>query len=150
MSLAEHLHPAAVLLRPKCADKSQLLRRMCEALVAARCLPAKLLEPAVAALEERERSVSTGMEQGIAVPHAALEGLHEMAVGMALIPDGIDFEALDGRPSKVIVLILVPKAEKLMHLQTLSEVARRLGRTDFREQLLAAKDGAKVLALWAG
>ena len=150
MSVAEHLHPAAVLLRPEAEDKWQLLHLMCEALVKAHVLPAELLESAEEALLERERSVSTGMEQGIAVPHAALDGLPGMVVGMALLPDGIDFEALDGKPTEVVVLILVPKAEKLMHLQTLSEVARRLADPRFKEQLLAAEDGAHALALWAG
>ena len=150
MSVAEHLHPAAVLLRPEAEDKWQLLRRMCEALVKAHVLPAELLDRAVEALIERERSVSTGMEQGIAVPHAALDGLPGMVVGMALIPGGIDFEALDGQPTQVVVLILVPKAEKLMHLQTLSEVARRLADPRFKEALLKAEDGAHALALWAG
>ena len=150
MSVAEHLHPAAVLLRPQAADKWQLLRRMCEALVRAHVLPQARLEAAVAALIERERSVSTGMEHGIAVPHAALEGLDAMVVGMALLPEGMDFEAMDGKPSTVVVLILVPKAEKLMHLQTLSEVARRLGDARFRDRLLQVPDGAAALALWAG
>lgn len=149
MSLAEHLHPAAVLLRPESTDKWALLRHMSQALVDAGSLPQESLDAAVAALEERERSVSTGMEQGIAVPHAALEGLDRMVVGMALLPGGIDFEALDGQPSQVVVLILVPKAEKLMHLQTLSEVARRLGDPSFRDALLDAPDGAAALALWA-
>jgi len=54
-----------------------------------------------------------------------------MLVGMALLPDGMDFEAMDGQSTEVVVLILVPKAEKLMHLQTLSEVARRLGDPRF-------------------
>ena len=120
MSLAEHLHPAAVLLRPESTDKWALLRHMSQALVDAGSLPQESLDAAVAALEERERSVSTGMEQGIAVPHAALEGLDRMVVGMALLPGGIDFEALDGQPSQVVVLILVPKAEKLMHLPAAS------------------------------
>jgi mannitol/fructose-specific phosphotransferase system IIA component (Ntr-type) len=150
MSVAEHLHPAAVLLRPEAADKWQLLHLMCEVLARANLLSQELLEPAVAALTERERSVSTGMEQGIAVPHAALEGLPGMVVGMALLPDGMDFEAMDGRPTEVVVLILVPKAEKLMHLQTLSEVARRLGDPRFKQELLQAEDGAHALALWAG
>ena len=148
MSVAEHLHPEAVLLHPAVADKWALLGTMAAALVDAGTLPADLQEAAVHALEERERSVSTGMEQGIAVPHAALDGLAEMVVGMALLPDGIDFAALDGQPTTVVVMILVPKAEKLRHLQTLSEVARRLGDASFRERLLAVDTGAAALALW--
>lgn len=129
MSLAEHLHPAAVLIAPSAADKWQLIARLAEAMVAAGRLPADRLQEAIDALEARERCVSTGMENGIAIPHAALPGLERMAAALALLPDGLDFDSQDGDPAQIVVAILVPREAKLLHLQTLAKVARRqIGR----------------------
>ncbi|RMH01916.1 MAG: PTS sugar transporter subunit IIA [Planctomycetota bacterium] len=149
MSFADLLRPEAVLIGPDAADKWQLLRRLAEALVACGALPAERLEEAVAALEARERSVSTGMEQGIAVPHAALEDLERVLAALAVVPDGIEFQSLDGQPARIVVLLLVPRREKVLHVKTLTEVARRLGDEDFRRRILACRSGEEVVALWS-
>lgn len=149
MSLADHLHPAAVLIAPPAQDKWRLIEMLVEALVAAGRLPAARRGEAVEALFARERCVSTGLEDGIAVPHAALDDLPSMQVALALLPDGLDFAAQDGRPTQVVVGVLVPRKEKLLHLQTLAEVARRLGDPGFRAELLRCEDGRAAVALWA-
>lgn len=149
MPIADHLSASTVLLVPQAANKWELLDRMVDHLVASGALSKELESSAKTALVERERSVSTGMEQGIAVPHAALEELDCLKVAMALIPGGMDFESVDGKPAQIIMLILVPKTEKLLHLSTLTEIARRLGKTAFRDQLLAAKSPEAAFACWA-
>ncbi|MCH2102163.1 MAG: PTS sugar transporter subunit IIA, partial [Planctomycetes bacterium] len=103
---------------------------------------------AKAALVERENSVSTGMEHGIAVPHAALDDLDCLKVAMSLIPDGLEFQSVDGKPAQIVILLLVPKKEKVLHLSTLTEIARRLGSTEFRDRLLACADGESAVAYW--
>ena len=150
MPLADSLHPAAVLVAPAARDKWALIERLTEAMVAAGRLPKERQAEAVQALFAREKCVSTGLEHGIAVPHAALERLGQMTVAMALLPDGLDFDSQDGRPARVVVAVLVPREEKLLHLQTLAEVARRLGDEGFRERLLDCRDGRAAVALWAG
>ncbi len=149
MALADYLRPDAVLLSPQASDKWQLIRQMVDGLVRAGHLPAPRREEAVAALDARERSVSTGMEQGIAVPHAALEELDGVRAAMAVIPAGLDFQSLDQLPAKIVVLLLVPKKEKLLHVRTLTEVARRLGDSAFRERILACQSGEELIGLWS-
>lgn len=148
MSLADHLDARAVLLRPPAADKWALLRQMVAALVDCGRIPAPALEAAAAAVEARERSVSTGMEQGIAVPHASLEGLERVSAALALLPEGLDFQSLDGQPARIVVLLLVPRHEKLAHVRTLTEVARRLSDAGFRERLLRAPTADAAVELW--
>lgn len=123
--------------------------QMIDHLVAKGTLSKELEGPAKAALVERERSVSTGMEQGIAVPHASLDELDCLKVAMALVPNGLEFESVDGKPAKIIMCLLVPKTEKLLHLSTLTEIARRLGQASFRKELLACKSPDDVVACWA-
>ncbi|MDA1260271.1 MAG: PTS sugar transporter subunit IIA [Planctomycetota bacterium] len=149
MPLADHLHPAAVLIAPPARDKWHLIEMLAEAMVVSGRLPADQRAAAVEALFARERCVSTGLEDGIAVPHAALEGLPGMVVALALLPEGIPFESQDDKPAQVVVGVLVPRQEKLLHLQTLAEVARRLGDREFRSELLQCSDGREAVALWS-
>jgi mannitol/fructose-specific phosphotransferase system IIA component (Ntr-type) len=148
MPLSDHLHHAAVLIAPPARDKWHLIEMLAEAMVVSGRLPAARRADAVEALFARERCVSTGLEDGVAVPHAALEGLPGMVVALALLPDGIGFDAQDGKPTQVVVAVLVPRHEKLLHLQTLAEVARRLGDPEFRAELLQCSDGRAARALW--
>ena len=148
MDFPAHFRPSSVLLAPKVKDKWELLHAMVEAASQSWEMSADLTAESHRCLVAREQSVSTGMEAGIAVPHAAVAGLPQMILGMAVIPEGLEFESLDGQPATVVVMILVPKSEKLAHLQTLTEVARRLSGRDFRQQLLQASSGEEVVALW--
>ena len=88
----------------------------------------------------RERSMSTGMERGVAIPHAAVDGLEEAVATMAIIPEDHDlpFESVDTAPTHIVVLLLIPRAQKLLHIRTLADVARGLGKDSVRKELLRA------------
>ncbi|HJM39886.1 MAG TPA: PTS sugar transporter subunit IIA [Planctomycetota bacterium] len=148
MTLTQFLSSDCVLLAPPADDKWDLMRKMVDSLAASGALSAERLEDAHQALVARERSVSTGMEDGIAVPHAALPDLEGVRAAMALLPTGIDFQSLDGRPATIVVMLLVPREEKLLHVRTLTEIARRLSDGSFRERLLACDSGESVLGIW--
>lgn len=148
MVFASQLRPGAVVIAPSVSDKWALLRQMVEAASKAWDLSPELLETCHQRVVAREKSVSTGMEAGIAVPHAAVEGLDEVVCGLALLPKGLAFDSLDQQDAQVVVMILVPKHEKLAHLSTLTEVARRLGDASFRAQLLKKTSAEDVLAMW--
>lgn len=149
MDFPAHFRPATVLLSPQVKDKWGLLHAMVEATANAWDFSEDLKAESHRCLVAREESVSTGMEAGIAVPHAAVDGLPKMIIGMAILPEGIEFESLDGQAATVVVMILVPKTEKLAHLQTLTEVARRLSGNAFRQSLLQAESGEQVVGLWS-
>ena len=104
MALVEHLTSADVLLAPQVNSKWELIDLMVERLVSSGSLDASMEGAAKSALVEREKSVSTGMEHGIAVPHAALDDLHCLKVAMGLIPDGLEFQTVDGKPAEIVIL----------------------------------------------
>jgi len=149
MDFPTHFRAGSILLAPPVSDKWELLESMVDALATAWNLSSEVRNLCLECVVAREECVSTGMEAGIAVPHAAVEGLEQMFVSMALLPDGLDFASLDDKPAQIVVMILVPKHEKLMHLQTLTEVARRLGDVSFRDQLLQASSTEDVVQLWS-
>ncbi|MDP6850214.1 MAG: PTS sugar transporter subunit IIA [Planctomycetota bacterium] len=148
MPLTDFLVPDCILLAPKAKDKWDLLEQMVQQLTVSGSMPVERFAETHQALVAREHSVSTGMEDGIAVPHAALPGLDGVRAAMALIPQGIDFHSLDGKPATIVVLLLVPREEKLQHVRTLTEIARRLGDPSFRERLLACETGESAISIW--
>jgi fructose-specific phosphotransferase system IIA component len=94
---------------------------------------------------EREQTVSTGMEKGIAIPHARTEGVNGMAVAVGLSPAGVDFQALDGQPSRLIFLIASSPDDRGPHLQLLAAIAKRLRDDPRREAAFAAKSPAQLV-----
>jgi mannitol/fructose-specific phosphotransferase system IIA component (Ntr-type) len=145
MKLSELLVPEQVVLPLVAADKWQAIERMAEVAVAAGRLPPRLLDPVHAALKLREQSMTTGMEQGIAIPHAAVEGIEQVIAVLAIAPDGIPFQALDNRPARILVCLIIPRHKKLLHIKTLAEIARLLSRAAVRESLLTCTTPEQVL-----
>lgn len=96
----------------------------------------------------RERLGSTGLGQGIAIPHGRIKGLKHAAGAVLRLARPIPFDAPDGRPVNLLFVLLVPEQATEQHLQILSEVAERFSDPAFREALIAAPDAASVLALF--
>lgn len=145
MKLSELLVPELVVLPLEAVDKWQAIERLAVAAVTAGRLPAAMLEQVQAALRLREESMTTGMEQGIAIPHAAVEGIQDVIAVLAVAPGGIPFQALDGRPARILVCLIIPRQKKLLHIKTLAEIARLLSRAPVRESLLSCETPDQVL-----
>jgi mannitol/fructose-specific phosphotransferase system IIA component (Ntr-type) len=95
------------------------------------------------ALVDREKSMSTGLECGIALPHAAVEGLEELVAGLAVFRQGVPFQSIDGSPARIVVLLLIPKERRMAYLPVLADAARLLSREGVREKLLSTgREGA--------
>ena len=97
---------------------------------------------------QRERSMSTGMERGIAIPHAAVDGLERVVGGLAVVRgedgEGVNFDSIDASPAWLVVLLLIPRPQKLLHIRTLADLARHLGNEDVRRALRSAPTPAEA------
>lgn len=98
----------------------------------------------------RERLGSTGLGQGIAIPHGRIKGLKHAAGALLRLTQPIPFDAPDGRPVNLLFVLLVPEQATEEHLQILSEIAERFSDLAFRDALLAAPDADAVIALFRG
>jgi len=107
--------------------------------------PAKVLD----ALLEREAAAPTGVGQGIAVPHAEVEGLSRMRAVFIRLETPVDFDAVDDKPVDLIFAILAPAGAGSEHLRALARVARIMRRADIREQLRVARTVDTIHALLA-
>jgi PTS system nitrogen regulatory IIA component len=101
----------------------------------------------VASLSAREKLGSTGLGQGIAIPHGRLKGLAEARAAFVRLAAPIAFDAPDGRPVSQVFVLLVPEHATDRHLQILSELAQMFSERAFRDRLAAARDSAEVHAL---
>jgi len=92
----------------------------------------------------REKLGSTGLGQGIAIPHGRIKGLKEAVGAVVRTRQPIPFDAPDGQNVSIIFVLLVPDRATDMHLQILSELAQMFSEKSFREQLLAAPSAAEI------
>lgn len=99
------------------------------------------------ALAERERLASTGVGNGVAVPHARIEGLSSLRAAVAVHKAGVDFKAIDGLPVHILVAILGPLSEPQKHLALLAQVSRALRQRSNREAIVLAPSDAEAHAL---
>ncbi len=145
MKFSDLLQPDLVLQPLEAADKWQAIAQLAAATVRAGVLPKEKLAAVQEALEVRERSMTTGMEMGIAIPHAAVDETSEVIAVLGLSPTGVPFEALDGQAARIIVCLVIPRSKKLLHIKTLAGIAKLLGRAEVREALLECESGQEVV-----
>jgi fructose-specific phosphotransferase system IIA component len=99
------------------------------------------------ALLERESKGSTGLENGIAVPHAKTDTVSSLTLAIGIAPEGIDFRALDGNPSNLFFLMLAPPDQSGPHIEALSEIAKVTQSKSFRKMLVNAEDAEELTEL---
>lgn len=97
------------------------------------------LEEVRRALDEREAVGSTGFGKGIAIPHCRIDGVSEFVVGLATVPGGVDFDALDGERVSLIAFIVGPLRESTEHIRVLSALSRVFSEADAVSEMLAAR-----------
>jgi nitrogen PTS system EIIA component len=90
-------------------------------------------------LMEREQLQSTGIGEGVAIPHGAMLQLDTQHAGLLIVPAGIDFAAIDGHAVNIIFAVIGPKRATGEHLKTLARVSRLLRNRTFRERLIASE-----------
>jgi fructose-specific phosphotransferase system IIA component len=100
------------------------------------------------AIVKREEQGSTGLEKGIAVPHAKCSQVNDLTLAIGIAPKGIDFDSHDGNPSFLFFLILAPPDKSGPHIEALSEIARMARSESFCDMLVHAKNAKEVLNLF--
>ena len=141
MELRRLFAPDDLLVDFDPADKWDAIRRLVGHLVQHERLSASAGAAVLDQILARERSMSTGMERGIAIPHAAVDNVERVIACMGIVSRerGLEFESIDAQPTRLVVLLVIPRAQKLLHIRTLADVARVLGVDSVRETLIAAR-----------
>ena len=99
------------------------------------------------ALVEREKSMSTGIGNGVAIPHCTTTRIQNMTILMALSQKGIDFDAIDSNPVRIVICLLVPKSKLSQHIKTLASIAKMMGDRQIREKILSLKSADSIMKI---
>lgn len=97
--------------------------------------------------EEREALASTGVGSGVAIPHGRLRTVERLVAAVAIAKEGIDFEAIDGRPAHIFVAVLGPEKQTGEHLKALARFSRILRDESVRAKLIAVEDAREALEI---
>lgn len=136
MKLSDFLGEEAIVTELKGVEKQAVLIEMAEALASAGMI--KSVEEAVRVLLEREKLGSTGIGDGIAIPHGKLKNIEDIVIAFGRSSAGIDFDSMDGAPVHLVFLLLAPENSASSHLKALALISRLLKDLSFREKLQQA------------
>lgn len=143
MKITDILVKDAVLLDLAGSTKREVLEEMARALAAAE--PEIDGDRLLEVLLEREALQSTGIGEGVAIPHGKLPGLRRLVASFARSRQGVDFESIDGQPTHLLFLLVVPEHSGGQHLKALARISRFLRDAAFRKQLLEAESVEDVV-----
>ncbi|WP_293809305.1 PTS IIA-like nitrogen regulatory protein PtsN [uncultured Bosea sp.] len=146
MTLTDLLSPAAVISPLRANGKKQALQELAQHAATLTGLPDREL---FEALLQRERLGSTGIGEGIAIPHGRMPGIDRLVGLFAKTEKPIDFDALDGQPVDIIFVLIAPEGAGADHLKALARVARVLRNQSVLDQVRKVRDPAAIYAILA-
>lgn len=141
------LNEQAIILEMKAVGKESALREM--AALAAKQSGRFTEEVVYSVLQERESVGSTGVGNGVAIPHGKIDGLKDILLCFGRSKAGLNFDAVDNRPVYLFVLLLSPADKAAEYLHTLAWVSRTLKKNENRRQLLNRETRGEIAALFA-
>ena len=144
MALADLLHQDAIIPALRANSKKQLLQELAAKASKLTGLPEREIFDVVL---QRERLGSTGVGNGIAIPHGKLAGVKRIAGVFARLETPVDFEALDDQPVDLVFLLLAPEGAGADHLKALSRIARVLRDADTVAKIRGTRDAVAIHAL---
>ena len=136
----------SVIIDVNVVSQKQLFQEMAARLIEARQLDVSARD-VVAAAMERERLGSTGVGNGVAIPHARIDGIDHVIAGFARLSEPMDFDSVDGRPVDLVAFLLAPSDAAGAHLRALARVSRQLRREENRSRIRSAPDAMSIFMI---
>jgi fructose-specific phosphotransferase system IIA component len=146
MAILDLIAPNVVKVPLASKTKTEVIRELIDVLDKAGKLSEA--ESVFKAVIARENMGSTGLEKGIAVPHAKTDKVKNITLAIGITPDGVDFDSLDGEPSKLFFLLLAQPSQSGPHIEALAEIARITRSQSFCRLLVNAKTSEEVVELF--
>ena len=147
MKIVDQLQLSRVKIGLSATTKPEIIRELLEIFVVEGVI--KDLEAALAEFMEREAKGSTGIGNGIAIPHVRSEQVSDLVYLVAISKAGVDFESLDGEPIHIIVLMMAPKNSQGVHIKALARVSKILNDESTRFRLVNAPTAEEIMGVIA-
>lgn len=142
MRLSDFLDPALIICDLRVKDSRELLSEISERI--GKLHPGLDKKILLSKLQEREDRSSSGLECGVAVPHAMVPGVSKAICAVIRLAGYIDLQTVDGSPVSIVFALLSPPDAVATHIRILARIARLCSIQDFIDQMLAAKDSAAL------
>ena len=148
MALIELVAENIVKIPLESTDKPDVLRELVQILKDAGEIDD--FDGVLKAVQDREDKQSTGLEDGIAVPHCKTEAVSSLKLAIGIAPQGIEFDSVDGQPSKLFFLLVASPGLSGPHVEALAEIAKLACSKAFCKALASADSAAEVVELLKG
>lgn len=135
MDFKDFFGPKVDVVDLRADDRRQAIEELVNPLAATRKIPTQQRDSIARAVRTRESGMSTGIGYGIGIPHASTDLVSEVVAVVGRSRQGIQFDALDGKPVHLVLFFLVPGGYFQKHVNTLANAAKLLHRQDFRDGL---------------
>jgi mannitol/fructose-specific phosphotransferase system IIA component (Ntr-type) len=147
MRLSALLKDDVVLRDFRAADKWEAITRLVDHLVATQRIPADRRQALLDLILARERDQSTGLEHGVAIPHATVAVLEEAVAVVAVAPEGVPFQSADGQPARILVLYFIPRKHVQKYIRMVAGIAKLLSHPELRDGIRNAPSTAEIIAI---
>jgi len=144
MLLTELIREDLIKINLEAKDKWEAIEELIDVLISAHELSLSDRTEVVKAVLEREKSLSTGLEHGVAIPHGAVDCLDDL-VGVLGTTPGIPFQSHDDQDARLIILLLIPKGAFQHHVRTLAGIAKLGSIPKVRENIFKAETATEVM-----
>lgn len=145
MKIMDFLKEKAIVADLKSTNKEGIIREMIELLVDAQAIKDK--DKLVKILLERETLGSTGIGQGVAIPHGKCASVKELVAAFGISRNGVNYDSLDGEPVYIFFLLVAPEDSAGPHLKALARISRLLKDKYFRDTLRVAPDVKSLIKI---
>lgn len=143
MKFIEYVKPENIKLQLEGQAKEEVIEELVELLTDSCC--AEDADTILDAVMAREREGSTGLEKGVAIPHAKCDAVSSLSIVIGISKEGINFDSLDGKPSHLFFLMVAPTSESGPHVQAIAKIVKMIKIDRFRDKLIKAKSGEEVI-----
>jgi PTS system nitrogen regulatory IIA component len=147
MRILEFLNANAISLDLKSKDKEAVIKELIGLLIHAKDVEPKDEDRMLKTLLDREALGSTGIGQGVAIPHGKSNFVHKLVGAFGVSKKGVNFDSLDGEPAYIFFLLVAPEETIGPHLKALARISRLLKDKFIRDSLKNAKDIQEVLKI---
>lgn len=145
MKISDILDSNNIVTAIKASNKNKVIEELVEIIVANR--PSLKKDELIKVLLERERLGSTGIGDGVAIPHGKFSGLDEPIITFGRSEKGLDFDSMDGQPAHLFFLLVAPEGSASIHLKALARIAKILKNISFRKQLMEASTKEEIYSV---
>jgi len=143
MKLSEVLNESLIRIPLEQSEKKEIITELVTVLNSSGKISDK--DKVLQAVLEREQMMSTGIGNSVAVPHGKSAGVQDLLVALGITAQDVQFEALDGKPVRIVFMLVGPEKASSMHIKMLSRISRLLNQAAFRKKLIDCKSASEAM-----